>query len=685
MTRFPRFCTKSPHEPERSPEVVPTSDQKEAKSLLGFEVGDRVCWIEATGAIYEVIKISSGHATIECIEYRGKSAPPLKRRVPLWQIKTLDVGSDVGQQNAKSSRGLQVGSSEQIELPLDATDCSHEDLCLPTSTCSAESSQAQGSLDRSPCDQSKHGRLDKVSKSSQELCCSQNAKRHLSCALAYVQCPIPDFPHKIDKLLADLDSAFAASLNSQPNHVFEVSFDDTPEPFQGSYRKTVSGTLLHSFWNTRQNSAVYCFLLFLEEKTVPRTDGKTVHVQSLAHLNHALAVCLSSKLSSTYEMPELPQTDDHTQRNIFISLTYSLTNKSRWLNNHFFTWIFFPGLADSHWQQSLLGEYRQLSLSKSIQTPKLSCNRTGQTCQSTQTCVCIPLELENSTSTQSDSPAQEPATPGQELDSTIQNQPCGERPSDASALEDPGLSLWNSLKGLSTEDYEQFVEHYEWQAIRAGISSSYRLRKLEQCTSETDYLSCPTLTSCSSKSSRPAGMTKCEKWWRDSGLIPNGSQLSAGAIARFMGYPEDWFQVLSPCQPTLQAESAPDTSLVEPSHQLRLPWHYAESSTSIPSVNNYSPGVIEDDFPLELNPKSVLGDKQTDRTRPLELKEHCDQLLLVLGDSNVEHSTYPLEPEQHQPVLEEMLAEEISSSLNPLVLPSVPFSQRKLLPPVRGI
>lgn len=281
MTRFPRFCAQSPQSLERSPDAVPllvtpTSNQQEAKSSLGFKVGDRVCWIEATGAIYEVIKISGGHATIECIEYRGKSAPPLKRRVPLWQIKTLDVGSDVGQQNAKSSRGLQLGSSEQLELPLNATDRNHEDLCLSTST-------------------------------------------------------------------------------------------------------------------------------------------------SLA------------------------------------------------------------GLEVSQEQRNSLGEYKQPDLLRVTPTHSLSCDRTGPTFPSTTTSAPIPLELENLISSLGDGPATIPAVQAIAPDSTAKSQDFGEKCSESSASQDPGLSLWNSLKDLSLEDFEQCLEHYEWQAINSTIRSSYRLRKQEQC------------------------------------------------------------------------------------------------------------------------------------------------------------------------------------------------------------
>lgn len=119
------------------------------------------------------------------------------------------------------------------------------------------------------------------------------------------------------------------------------------------------------------------------------------------------------------------------------------------------------------------------------------------------------------------------------------------------------------------------------------------------------------------------------------------------------------------------------------------------SSTSTFSVNNYSPAVLgEITYPLELNVKTIA--EETKQTYSSEQKQKSEQLPAlenrdrtrslepnskpVLGDK-----LFPLEPDQQQSVLGETLVEEISNSINPLVLPSVPFSNRKLLPPVRGI
>jgi hypothetical protein len=160
-------------------------------------------------------------------------------------------------------------------------------------------------------------------------------------------------------------------------------------------------------------------------------------------------------------------------------------------------------------------------------------------------------------------PAKEPA-------STTQNLHSGEKPLDVSASADPNLSLWNSLKDLSTEDFENALEDSEWQGIVTTIRSSYQQRKSEQCISATDYLSCPTLTSCSSSTSRPAGTTKCERWFKELGIVPAGYQLSAQAMALLLGFPEDWFNPLSPPLPNTPVESVPDTSQEEQLRQLKL-------------------------------------------------------------------------------------------------------------------
>jgi hypothetical protein len=108
------------------------------------------------------------------------------------------------------------------------------------------------------------------------------------------------------------------------------------------------------------------------------------------------------------------------------------------------------------------------------------------------------------------------------------------------------------------------------------------------------FLLFPTLTSgASTTTSRPAGQTKCEKWFKDNGLIPNGSQLGTQAIALTMGFPSNWFKSLSeqylnkatiPSQVKHQEELEPDILQDEQLPQDKQPLPSPESSISIPCL-----------------------------------------------------------------------------------------------------
>ena len=114
-----------------------------------------------------------------------------------------------------------------------------------------------------------------------------------------------------------------------------------------------------------------------------------------------------------------------------------------------------------------------------------------------------------------------------------------------------------------------------------------RQQSLGRVIKDSDYLSFPTLTSGQTSSkTRPAGQTKCEKWFKDKGLIPNGSQLGTQAIALTMGFPFNWFVGLSeqysknqitPSQVKHQAELEPDISQDEQLH------HHKQRSPSVES------------------------------------------------------------------------------------------------------
>lgn len=134
---------------------------------------------------------------------------------------------------------------------------------------------------------------------------------------------------------------------------------------------------MHFDWYIQQNSVACCFLPLFQKRTVPRTSGKAVHVQPLAHLNCALYLYSGNKLSSICEMTELPQTAVCTQDNLSVSLTYSTINQSRCFKDHFFTWIFFLALEASPKQLSLSLESKQPSLLRLMEMHKLYCDRTS--------------------------------------------------------------------------------------------------------------------------------------------------------------------------------------------------------------------------------------------------------------------------------------------------------------------
>jgi len=246
-------------------------------------------------------------------------------------------------------------------------------------------------------------------------------------------------------------------------------------------------------------------------------------------------------------------------------------------------------LEASAWQQSNLGEYRQLSLWKS--TPMLNqyCDRTSQEFQFTPISETTTQNQENSICYQWDSPTQVQVMQENELVCLTQNQHFGEKELEYCSKLNPSSVLLNSLKELSDEDFELLLDTSIWQDIQQKLSWS-RQQALGLDTRDSDCLSFPTLTSGQTNSkTRPAGQTKCEKWFKDNGLIKSGYQLGTKAIASMMGFPFNWFEGLSeqysknlniPSQVKHQAESEPDISQEEVSHQDKPRSHSLESSIS---------------------------------------------------------------------------------------------------------
>jgi hypothetical protein len=211
-------------------------------------------------------------------------------------------------------------------------------------------------------------------------------------------------------------------------------------------------------------------------------------------------------------------------------------------------------------------------------------------------------------------------------DCHTQIQPSGEKDSAASLSAAPDSVLLNNLKEWSDADFEQCLGDCEWQDTLTKLKLSRR-SSLARVTLDPDCLSFPTLTSGDrSLTSRPAGQTKCEKWFKDNGLIPPGYQLSAQAMALMMGFPEDWFDCLSP--PITQDESEPDTS---PAGLLRQDKRRSPSVESSTSTASSSENVLR----VMKEPETVLmvsnSPNLTISTSP-ELKDNSSAVLMVTPD-----------------------------------------------------
>jgi hypothetical protein len=274
------------------------------------------------------------------------------------------------------------------------------------------------------------------------------------------------------------------------------------------------------------------------------------------------------------------------------------------------TSISFQGAEDLVWQQSNLGEYRQLSLWKSTPTLNSSLNITSQEFQFTPTSETTTQSQENSICYQLDFLAQAQATQEVEQDSSIQNQHFGEKDLDVLSRLNPASVLSNNLKELSDEDFELFLADSLWQDIQQKLKQS-RQQSLGRVIKDEGFLLFPTLTSGQTSSkTRPAGQTKCEKWFKDNGLIPSGSQLGTSAIALTMGFPFNWFEGLKSQysnKTTIsslvkhQDASEQDISQEEVSHQDKPRSLLEESSISIPCLikqpgQDEFKGVIREDL-----------------------------------------------------------------------------------------
>jgi hypothetical protein len=109
-------------------------------------------------------------------------------------------------------------------------------------------------------------------------------------------------------------------------------------------------------------------------------------------------------------------------------------------------------------------------------------------------------------------------------------------------------------------------------------------------------------------------------------LIPNGSQLSAQAIASLMNFPTDWFSPLSPVK--LQEESEPDIlqDEVSPQHKQRSP--SAESSISMRSRHPNSVRMLETTIPC------LVKQPKQPEVKGIIRKDEGDRFVVYIPDSD---------------------------------------------------
>lgn len=211
----------------------------------------------------------------------------------------------------------------------------------------------------------------------------------------------------------------------------------------------------------------------------------------------------------------------------------------------------------------------------------------------TATSELLAPQEDNTTASGEDSPAPVRAMPESEADWLTQTQVCGGKCSELSSKYDPALLLSRIQKACSPEEVEKWLPLSEWRDIVSKTRSSYRQRKSELGTNETESLSLLTFrtlhSSNTSTNSKPAGLTKCEQSLRKLGIISPSHYLSATGMELIFGFPLGWMDCLATptsLSPTLESkaepkvESEPDTSLPKPSCPDKLTLPLKECSIS---------------------------------------------------------------------------------------------------------
>ncbi len=249
------------------------------------------------------------------------------------------------------------------------------------------------------------------------------------------------------------------------------------------------------------------------------------------------------------------------------------------------------------------------SISTSQRSP--STDRTSPASQSLGTSETSSQNEASMTSSPADFLAPEPQTQEPESDSITRNRDSGEKDFALSAKSGQSTPLSSNLWELSTEALERSLADSDWQAILSSLKQSQQ-RDSERHISAQDYLSLPTLTANNATAnSRPAGRSKCETKFVQLGLTPNGSKLSAPAMAMLMGYPSDWLEAIAPSEPSTQPASPgrkdgtkAESCSAKPAAPLKQGSHSAECATSkgsqaeniLPTPNGEAVEVVGENF-----------------------------------------------------------------------------------------
>lgn len=201
-----------------------------------------------------------------------------------------------------------------------------------------------------------------------------------------------------------------------------------------------------------------------------------------------------------------------------------------------------PALNSELKQPEQLTSSPQDYSSKTTPKRKQSLNADIQKSPFTAISGTITLSRESSTFTQLDFLVPEHQLQETEQDLNTQNHHSGLSPCAALPMAAPASSSLKILKGLSIEDYEQFLGDSEWSAIVGTIRSSYRRRKSDHRKDVTDSSLLPTPTTYAKGSTgcRPAGQTRLEQKLKP--YLTKGDKLNPGVPGWMMGFPVGWVE-----------------------------------------------------------------------------------------------------------------------------------------------